>query len=100
VATKAVQGIGKGSEYYRGLILPDMDPTTYPTTLITPAAVYDVGSVLIMLTTTHLIYIKLTRQLESTSAFSHYQFEIVPPPEESRSRTDSQEERLSRNLFR
>ena len=100
VATKAIQGVGKGSEYYRGLILPDMDPTTFPTTLITPAAVYDVGSVLIMLTSSHIIYIKLTRQLESTSAFSHYQFEIVPPPEETHARTDSQEERLSRNLFR
>ena len=100
VATKAVQGVGKGSEYYRGLVLPDMDPTINPTTLITPAAVYDVGSILAMTMPKQLIYIKLTRQLESSSAFSHYQFEIVPPPEEAHDRTDNQDERLSRNLFR
>ena len=101
VATKAIQGIGKGSEYYRGLLLPDMDPTAYPTTLITPAAVYDVGTVLLMAMKKQLIYVKLTRQLDSSSAFSHYQFDIVAPPEEARSQADNQrDDVVSRNLFR
>ncbi len=100
VATKAIQGVGKGSEYYRGLILPDMDPTVNPTTLITPAAVYDVGTVLIMTMPKQLIYIKLTRQLDSSSAFSHYQFEIVAPPEEAHPQADNRGDVVSRNLFR
>ena len=100
VATKAIQGTGKGSEYYRGLILPDMDPTVNPTTLITPAAVYDVDTVLLMSMPKQLIYIKLTRQLDSSSAFSHYQFDIVAPPEETRPRADNRDDVVSRNLFR
>jgi len=82
VGIKATQGIGKGSEYYRGLLLPNLDPIENPTTLITPAAVYDVGTLLIMSTVSHLIYVKLTRQLEATSSYSHYQFDIIPTPEE------------------
>ncbi len=81
VGIKAIQGVGKGSEYYRALLLPNLDPTENPTTLITPAAVYDVGTVLIMSTVSHLIYVKLIRQLEATSAYSHYQFNIIAPPE-------------------
>ncbi len=88
IATKAVSGIGTGSEYFRALLAPDLDPEQYPTTLITPAAVYDIGSVIILNLGDRILYAKLMRQLESTSTYSQYQFELVKPPKETAS--DSQ----------
>jgi hypothetical protein len=100
VATKAVMGIGHGGEYYRSLIVPGLDPDQHPTTLIVPAAVYDIGSILILTMNHKLLYIRLTRQLESSSAFSQYQFEIVEAPSDDHQRSDSQDMRRDSKLFR
>ena len=100
VATKAVIGIGKGGEYYRSLLLPDVDPRHKPATLITPAAVYDIGSVIMITMKDEIFHAKLTEQLESTSAFSHYQFEIVDAPEDEKQLSPGQEARKSDRLFR
>ena len=100
VATKAVLGIGRGGEYYRSLIVPGLDPEQHPTTLIVPAAIYDIGSVLLLTMNNKLLHIRLTRQLESTSAFSQYQFEIVAAPEEDHHRSDAQDTRRDSKLFR
>ena len=100
IATKAVTGVGRGSEYYRALILPDLDPTRHPTTLITPAAVYDIGSTLQVLLSDQLLYLRLTRQIESTSTFSHYHFDIVEPPAKEKTRDQNQDDRYTKHLFR
>jgi hypothetical protein len=101
VAIKAVQGVGCGSEYYRGLLLPNLDPKKHPTTLITPAAVYDVGSVLKLILEDEMLHARLLRQLTATSSFSHYQFELVAQPStEKKDLTHDQEEKLSSRLIR
>lgn len=100
VATKAVLGIGLGSEYYRSLIVPALDPKKHPTTLIVPAAVYDIGSVLLLTMNKQLLYVRLTRQLESTSSFSHYQFEITEPPAAEEKHSDNHDARRDSKLFR
>lgn len=99
-AAKAVAGVGTGGEYFRALIAPNLDPETFPTTLITPAAVYDIGSILMLNLADRLLYARLTRQLESTTAFSQYQFELVERPEKLRTTTMNQEERKSSRLFK
>ncbi|MBI3773659.1 MAG: hypothetical protein HY272_13295 [Gammaproteobacteria bacterium] len=100
VATKAVMGIGRGGEYYRSLIVPGLDPGQHPTTLIVPSAVYDIGSVLLLTMNHKLLHIRLIRQLESTSAFSQYQFEIVEAPSDDHQRSDLQDTRRDSKLFR
>ncbi len=100
VATKAISGVGTGGEYYRSLIVPDLDPRENPTTLITPAAAYDIGSIVSITMEKQILYAKLIRQLESTSAFTHYQFELVDAPKISASTTASQEERRLNKLYR
>ena len=100
VAIKAVQGVGSGSEYYRALLIPDLDPKKHPTTLITPAAVYDIGTVLRMTLENEILHVRLLRQLISTSSFSQYQFELVEQPITERMLTDGQEEKLTSRLFR
>lgn len=100
VAVKAVLGIGNGGEYYRALLVPDLDPSQHPTTLITPAAVYDIGSVLMLTMPDKIMFARLTRQIESTSAFSHYQFELVDEPSLEEIASESKDERKSTRMYR
>lgn len=100
VASKAVSGVGTGGEYFRALIAPNLDPEKFPTTLITPAAVYDIGSVVMLNLGDRIIYARLTRQLESTTAFSQYQYELVQRPEKLKTTTSNQEARKSSRLFK
>ena len=80
VATRGVKGVGKDSEYFRSLLIPKMDPTQYPTTLITPAAVYDLDSVVLVNTGTDVFYAQLTKIMNATNSFSLFQFRIVDAP--------------------
>ncbi len=100
VASKAVAGIGTGGEYFRALLAPDLDPEQYPTTLIAPAAVYDIDSVIMLTFEDRILYARLTRQLESTSAYSQYQFELIERPETLKTTSENQEERKSSRLFK
>jgi|GEM_PF-1075471 len=80
VATKGLKGIGAGSEYYRSLLLPKLNPREHPTTLITPAAVYDIDSLIVINLEDTLIYARITRLVQSTKSFSQFQFEISDAP--------------------
>ena len=77
VAIRGVKGVGKDSEYFRSLLIPKTDPMLHPSTLITPASVYDVDSVVIVNTGTQLFHAHLTNLLDATNAFSLFQFQIV-----------------------
>jgi len=100
IAAKAVAGIGTGGEYFRALLTPDLDPEQYPTTLIVPAAVYDIGSVIMLNFNDRILYARLTRQLESTSAYSQYQFDLVEQPKTLKTTSANQEQRKSSRLFK
>ncbi len=92
VATRGIKGVGQGGEYLRALILPRLDPTAYPTTLVTPTAVYDIDSVLLLNTGDRLLHARLTKLLDATDAFCRYQYQLVeaPPREEERPPQDRQ----------
>jgi hypothetical protein len=74
VATKATEGVGKGSEYFRGLIIPGTDPSQKQTTLITSPAVYDIGSELVVNTSKQLVPVRLIRLLEGTNSYARFEF--------------------------
>ncbi len=80
VATKGIKGVGMGGEYLRSLLIPRLDPTHYPTTLITPAAAYDVDSVLLLNLGDKLLYAHLTKLLDSTNSYARFQFALVETP--------------------
>ncbi|MFC1748322.1 hypothetical protein ACFL2V_05895 [Pseudomonadota bacterium] len=100
IAVKAIQGIGTGGEYYRALLIPDLDPAINPTTMLTPAAVYDIGSVLMLTMENRILYAQLIRQLTSTSAFSQYQFKLIQEPRKERELSQNQEDRISSRMMR
>lgn len=80
VGTQAVLGAGKGAEYLRALLLPRVNPLSRPGTLVTPAAVYDVGSVLKLNMRQLVLYVQLTELIETTRMFSHFRYKVVEPP--------------------
>ncbi len=100
IAVKAVQGVGCGGEYYRSLLIPDLNPKEHPTTMITPAAVYDIGSVLKVILEDEILHARLLRQLTATSSFSLYQFELVAQPVTEKTLSTDQEDKISSKLFR
>ncbi len=83
VATRGVRGVGKDGEYFRSLLIPKLDPSQYPTTLITPAAVYDVDSIVLINTGEQLLYAHLTKLMDASNAYAQFQFQIVEPPDET-----------------
>ncbi len=80
VATRAVVGAGGGTEYFRALGVPVQGPQRIMATLIVPAVVYDVGTVLAVNLGTRLLYVRLTRIRESTRAFAQFEYRVVPAP--------------------
>jgi len=80
VSTKGIKGVGAGCEYFRCLLVPNLDPLEHPTTLLVPAAIYDVGSILVMGLKDKLIYVRLTRLVQATKSFSQFQFEVSTAP--------------------
>lgn len=77
VATRAVDGVGKGGEYFRGLIVPRVDPTMQESTLLVMPAIYDVGTILLLNTIEALMHVKLLKLIEGTSSFARFQFRVI-----------------------
>jgi cyclic-di-GMP-binding protein len=86
VGTKAVAGAGRGSEYLRGILIPRVNPLTHAATLLTAAAVYDVGTVLRLNLGELVIHAKLTEMVETTRQFAHFRFTVVEAPLSERKR--------------
>jgi cyclic-di-GMP-binding protein len=77
VASRGVKGVGKGGEYLRCLLILKSDPRQSPAALVTPAAIYDVDSVIFVNTGKLVFYAHLTKLLDATNAYSLFQFQIV-----------------------
>ena len=75
VASRGLVGVGEGSEYFRSLIVPGLDPAEHPTSIITPAAVYDVDSRIFINTGEKVLHVRLTQMVDTTNSYSHFRFE-------------------------
>lgn len=75
VASRGLVGIGEGSEYYRSLIVPRLDPAENPTSIITPAAVYGVDSRIFINTGEKVLHVRLTQMVDTTNSYSLFRFE-------------------------
>ncbi len=80
IGSKAVKGLGAGTDYFRGLLVPKQVSLDQTRSLILPALLYDVGSVLAINMKQRLFYAKLKRMLISTRSFTQFDFEIVKRP--------------------
>ncbi len=71
---KAVSGPGIGAEYLRALVLPRVNPLVEPATLVTPAGVFDTGSVLRLSLQDLVVTVELVERLETTRQFTRFRF--------------------------
>lgn len=82
VATRSVQGVGKGGGFFRSLLIPRADPREKATAIIVPAGVYDVGSLLALEMGDVIIHISLTKMLETTGSYTVFAFRLAEAPGE------------------
>jgi len=80
VGTKAVRGLGSGTDYFRSLFIPRQVSLQQTRSLIVPAFLYDVGTVLVMNMKQRLNHVRLTRVLLSTRCFTQFEFEVTQKP--------------------
>ncbi|MFK5914309.1 MAG: hypothetical protein QM484_08025 [Woeseiaceae bacterium] len=77
VAVKALEGIGKGTDYFRSLLIPKYVSIQQQRSIIVPSMLYDIGTVLSVNMKTKLFYIKLKSRLLSSCSISVYEFDIL-----------------------
>lgn len=80
-AVRAVCGVGKGSEYFRSLILFEKIGGKEIPLLLVPAAIYEIGTILVLNLGDEVKYIRLEKLHETTPSFSSFQFKYIDPPD-------------------
>ena len=81
VATRAVSGIGKGGEYMRSLLIDASTLSDPQAKLILPAAIYHIGTELVINLSAHITYAKLTDVTLNTKSFTVYHFKVIDMPD-------------------
>ena len=80
IAVKAVDGLGKGTDYFRSLLVPKQVSIKQLRSVIVPAMMYDIGTVLSVNMKTKLFHIKLTKLIISTGNIAMFEFETLEKP--------------------
>ncbi len=80
IAVKAVDGLGKGTDYFRSLLVPKQVSISQLRSLIVPAMLYDIGTVLSVNMKTKIFYIKLSKLIISSGNVAMFEFEILKNP--------------------
>lgn len=74
LAVRAVQGTGKGGDYFRALLTPHGHPREPDRSLIVPPVIYDIDTVLLLNLGEELIYVRLTDVMEATRSFTQFRY--------------------------
>ena len=77
IAIKAVAGVGKGTDYFRSLLIPKQVSIKQLRSIIVPTMLYDVGTTLSVNMKTKLFYIKLSKLIISSGNVAMFEFELL-----------------------
>ena len=80
VAVKAMSGVGKDTDYFRALLIPFQVSLKQTRSVILPANIYDINTVLVVNLGKRMFHIRLTRLLLFTTAINQYEFDILEVP--------------------
>ncbi len=80
VAARAIAGVGAGGEYFRALIAYN-GADRVGESLLVPAAMYDVGSILVLNYGMELHYARLTLLIATSTSFAQFGFADALPPD-------------------
>ncbi len=82
VAVKAMSGVGTGTDYFRALLIPFQVSLKQTRSIILPANIYDINSVLVVNLGKRMFHVRLTRLLLFTTAINQYEFDILEAPKQ------------------
>lgn len=77
IAVKAIKGIGSGTDYFRSLLVPKQVSIKQLRSIIVPATLYDIGTVLSVNMKTKLFYIKLSKVIISSGNITLFEFDVL-----------------------
>ena len=77
IAIKAVAGLGKGTDYFRSLLVPKQVSIKQLRSVIVPAMLYDIGTTLSVNMKTKLFYIKLSKLIISSGNVAMFEFDVL-----------------------
>ncbi len=77
IAVKAIKGAGKGTDYFRSLLIPKQVSLKQKRSIIVPANMYDINTMLSVNMKTRLFYIRLSKQILSSSSVTMFEFEVL-----------------------
>ncbi len=77
IAVKSVDGLGKGTDYFRSLLVPKQVSIRQLRSVIVPAMLYDIGTTLSVNMKTKLFYIKLNKLVLSSGNIAMFEFEVL-----------------------
>lgn len=82
VAVRAISGVGTGGEYFRALLSCDGAKAQHES-LIVPAAMFDIDTVLVVNLGAELRYVRLDELLVTSTSFTQFDFSttVAPAPE-------------------
>lgn len=80
IAVKAIDGLGKGTDYFRSLLVPKQVSISQLRSVIVPAMLYDIGTILSVNMKTKLFYIKLSKLIISSGNVAMFEFETLKNP--------------------
>lgn len=80
VGVKGIAGVGAGTDYFRGLFIPRQVALDQSRSLVVPALMYDVNSILAINMKERLFHVRFTHVRLSTRSFTQFDFEIVSTP--------------------
>ncbi len=89
LAVRAVAGAGVGSEYFRALLVPDGEPEAAGRFLVTPPAVYDVGTQVVLNLGERLRYARLVRVVDASAGYACFTYELIEPPKGEQERIEA-----------
>ncbi len=76
VGTRAVGGTGEGGEYFRGMLIKESGKTD---ALLVSAMIYDLGTELLISTTTEVLYARLIWLIDTTTSYTRFGIEYFEP---------------------
>ena len=82
VGVKAISGAGAGTDYYRSLMIPRQVSVEQARSLLVPALLFDINTVVAVNIKQRMFYVRLTNMLLATRDFAQFEFEIMERPPE------------------
>ncbi len=78
IAARSIKGAGEEGEYYRSILIPEEEGC--PASVLVPAAIFSLNTILSVVTESELKYFKLKELLNNSASYNQFSFDEVEKP--------------------